>query len=84
MYLACREKHCGSRNSQLLVEFIIINLSERGRPMTKWSCTACGYVYDPAEGDPEQGVAPGTAFEDLPEDWVCPNCGLGKDNFEPL
>ncbi|MGB9859821.1 MAG: rubredoxin [Moorellaceae bacterium] len=52
--------------------------------MTKWSCTACGYVYDPAEGDPEQGVAPGTAFEDLPEDWVCPNCGLGKDNFEPL
>ncbi|MDN5344876.1 MAG: hypothetical protein PWQ18_988 [Clostridia bacterium] len=52
--------------------------------MGKWSCTACGYVYDPAEGDPENGVAPGTAFADLPGDWVCPNCGLGKENFEPL
>ncbi|MDN5347964.1 MAG: hypothetical protein PWP65_1528 [Clostridia bacterium] len=52
--------------------------------MQKWSCTACGYVYDPAEGDPEGGVKPGTPFEDLPEDWVCPNCGLTKDVFEPL
>ncbi|CEP66702.1 Rubredoxin [Moorella glycerini] len=52
--------------------------------MGKWSCTACGYVYDPAEGDTAGGIAPGTAFEDLPGDWVCPNCGLGKENFEPL
>ncbi|KYH30814.1 rubredoxin [Neomoorella mulderi] len=52
--------------------------------MGKWSCTACGYVYDPAEGDTAGGIAPGTAFVDLPEDWVCPNCGLGKENFEPL
>ncbi|MGB9661846.1 MAG: rubredoxin [Moorellaceae bacterium] len=52
--------------------------------MGKWSCTACGYVYDPEKGDPEQGIAAGTAFEDLPEDWVCPVCGLGKENFEPL
>ena len=41
----------------------------------------CGYVYDPAVGDPDGGIAPGTAFEDIPEDWVCPICGLGKDAF---
>ena len=44
----------------------------------KYECP-CGYVYDPALGDPENGVAPGTAWEDVPEDWVCPTCGLGKD-----
>ena len=47
-----------------------------------YELTACGYVYDPAEGEPENGIAPGTAFEDLPEDWVCPLCALGKDVFE--
>ncbi|HHW41376.1 MAG TPA: High molecular weight rubredoxin [Syntrophomonadaceae bacterium] len=52
--------------------------------MAKYECTVCGYVYDPAEGDPENGVAPGTAFEDLPEDWVCPVCGAGKDEFEKV
>ncbi|WP_258360240.1 rubredoxin [Moorella sulfitireducens (nom. illeg.)] len=52
--------------------------------MAKWSCLACGYIYDPGEGDPDGGIAPGTAFADLPEDWACPNCGLGKENFEPL
>lgn len=51
--------------------------------MTKYECP-CGYVYDPAEGDPENGVAPGTAWEDVPEDWVCPVCGLGKDAFSPV
>ena len=50
--------------------------------MTKYVCTICGYVYDPAEGDPANGIAPGTAFADLPEDWVCPSCGVGKDMFE--
>ena len=49
---------------------------------SKYECP-CGYVYDPAEGDPENGVAPGTAWEDVPEDWVCPTCGLGKDAFYP-
>ena len=44
---------------------------------------ACGYVYDPAVGDPDSGIQPGTAFEDIPEDWVCPLCGVGKDMFEP-
>lgn len=50
--------------------------------MKKWMCTVCGYVYDPKKGDIEGGVAPGTPFEDLPDDWMCPECGLGKDFFE--
>lgn len=49
--------------------------------MAKYVCDACGYVYDPAVGDPDNGIAAGTAFEDLPEDWVCPLCGVGKDSF---
>ncbi|MCD4739474.1 MAG: rubredoxin [Anaerolineae bacterium] len=50
--------------------------------MTKWECVVCGYVYDPAVGDPDGGIAPGTAFEDIPEDWVCPECGVDKSMFE--
>ncbi|MHC5035855.1 MAG: rubredoxin [Planctomycetota bacterium] len=52
--------------------------------MKKYECTACGYIYDPEKGDPDAGIAPGTAFEDIPEDWVCPACGVGKDMFEPV
>lgn len=48
--------------------------------MDKYECP-CGYIYDPADGDDEAGIAPGTAFEALPEDWVCPLCGLGKSDF---
>ncbi len=50
--------------------------------MDKYECLACGYIYDPKIGDPDNGIAPGTAFEDLPDDWVCPDCGAGKDQFE--
>ncbi len=50
--------------------------------MKKYVCTVCGYVYDPETGDPDNGIAPGTPFEELPEDWVCPVCGVGKDSFE--
>ena len=49
--------------------------------MKRYVCELCGYVYDPSEGDPDNGIAPGTAFEDLPEDWLCPLCGAGKDEF---
>jgi rubredoxin len=52
--------------------------------MKSYECTVCGYVYDPADGDPDNGVAPGTAFEALPEGWVCPMCGAGKDMFEEI
>ncbi|EGC84210.1 rubredoxin [Anaerococcus hydrogenalis] len=48
----------------------------------KYVCTACGYIYDPANGDPDNGIDAGTEFNDLPEDWVCPVCGVGKDMFE--
>ena len=51
--------------------------------MKNYVCDVCGYVYDEAKGDPENGVAPGTKFEDLPEDWVCPLCGVGTDEFSP-
>ena len=50
--------------------------------MQKFVCTVCGYVYDPAVGDPASGIAAGTDFEDIPDDWVCPLCGVGKDQFE--
>ena len=48
--------------------------------MKKYVCETCGYVYDPEVGDPDSGIAPGTAFEDIPDDWVCPLCGVGKDD----
>lgn len=49
--------------------------------MEKYVCDVCGYEYDPSIGDPENGIAPGTAFADLPADWTCPLCGVGKDEF---
>jgi len=52
------------------------------KKMEKYRCKACGYVYDPEKGDPDGGIAPGTPFEDIPDDWVCPVCGVGKDMFE--
>lgn len=52
--------------------------------MDKWECMVCGYVYDPAQGDPQRGIPPGTPFEALPEDWTCPDCGATKDMFEKL
>lgn len=50
--------------------------------MKKYVCNMCGYIYDPEEGDPDSDIEPGTSFEDLPEDWVCPVCGAEKDEFE--
>lgn len=50
--------------------------------MDKYVCSVCGYVYDPAEGDEANGIAAGTAFKDLPEDWTCPVCGATKEDFE--
>ena len=51
--------------------------------MKKYVCGICGYVYDPAKGDPENNVSPGTSFENVPDNWVCPVCGATKDQFEP-
>lgn len=49
----------------------------------KYVCLACGFVYDPALGDPDGGIPPGTPFEDIPDDWVCPDCGAEKRDFVP-
>ncbi len=56
--------------------------AQGGNNMEKYECP-CGYIYDPEVGDPEGGIAPGTKWEDIPDDWVCPVCGLGKDAFSP-
>lgn len=52
--------------------------------MDKYVCTVCGWVYAPATGDPDSGIAPGTSFENIPDDWVCPVCGISKDMFEKV
>ncbi|MFH0771388.1 MAG: rubredoxin [Candidatus Omnitrophota bacterium] len=52
--------------------------------MARYRCTVCGYIYDPAAGDSTQGIVPGTDFGDLPNDWVCPECGVSKDMFEKI
>ena len=53
-----------------------------GWKVKKYVCTVCGYVYDPAVGDADGGIAPGTPFEKIPDNWVCPVCGVGKDSFQ--
>jgi flavin reductase (DIM6/NTAB) family NADH-FMN oxidoreductase RutF/rubredoxin len=57
-------------------------IKEEEEKMDKYVCKVCGYVYDPEKGDPDGGIAPGTNFEDIPDDWVCPICGVGKEDFE--
>ncbi|MFW6040272.1 MAG: rubredoxin [Thermoplasmatota archaeon] len=52
--------------------------------MDKYRCTVCGYIYDPEKGDPTQDIEPGTPFEDLPDDWLCPVCGAPKSDFEKV
>jgi rubredoxin len=52
--------------------------------MEKYECEVCGYIYDPVQGDPDHGIAPGTLFENIPDDWICPLCGVGKDSFSPV
>jgi flavin reductase (DIM6/NTAB) family NADH-FMN oxidoreductase RutF/rubredoxin len=61
-----------------------VEKKEEKSGMKKYECSVCGYVYDPADGDPENGIAPGTAFEDLPDDWVCPICAASKEDFREV
>ena len=63
--------------------FIIQKTNKKTNIMKKYICTVCEYIYDPEQGDPQSGIEPGTAFEDIPEDWTCPLCGVGKEDFEP-
>lgn len=52
--------------------------------MKKWECIVCGWVYDEEVGDPDAGIEPGTKWEDIPDDWCCPDCGVGKEDFEMI
>lgn len=52
--------------------------------MQKYVCEICGYIYDPEKGDPDSGIEPGTPFEDIPEDWSCPQCSATKSQFKPM
>ena len=69
----------GIFSSELILNFMATdNLSN----MKKYKCQVCGYLYDPEPGDPDGGIPPGTAFEDIPSDWTCPVCGVTKEDFE--
>ena len=50
----------------------------------KWECNVCGWIYDEEKGNPEEGIEPGTRWEDVPDDWVCPECGVGKEDFDMM
>jgi rubredoxin len=66
----------------LYYEWLKTRSRQRRLGMDKYVCTVCGYVYDPEQGDPDSGVAPGTKWDDVPDDWVCPVCGAAKEDFE--
>jgi rubredoxin len=69
---------------QKLQTTIKLCFGKERRAMDKYKCIVCGYIYDPAIGDPDNGVKAGTAFSALPEDWVCPECGAPKSEFEKI
>jgi len=52
--------------------------------MKQYQCSVCGYIYNPEEGDPDGGISPGTPFEEIPDDWMCPVCGVSKEDFSPM
>ena len=74
--MTCKKYSVGIRRDN-----VPTSLCQEEKIMKKYVCEPCGYVYDPEVGDPDNGIEPGTAFEDLPEDWVCPVCGMGKEVF---
>lgn len=63
--------------------YLLLKTYERRKSVMKYVCDVCGYIYDPENGEPDAGVAAGTKWEDVPEDFVCPLCGVGKDQFSP-
>lgn len=77
------KKGLSPKNAPTYIDKTKITKNEKKEiSMAKYVCTVCGYVYDPAVGDPDSGIKAGTAFDDIPDDWVCPVCGVGKDSFE--
>ncbi len=73
-----------SRVTKSRVKIQIKSINFNLRTMKKYVCDVCGYVYDPAVGDPDSGIAPGTPFEEIPDSWSCPLCGIGKDSFSVM
>ncbi len=69
--VACKHRHTSGQRARGVV-----------KAMKKWECMICGWIYDEAEGDPDAGIAPGTPWEAVPDDWLCPDCGASKDEFE--
>lgn len=77
------KKGLSPKNAPTYIDKNLLNKTKKEeKSMQKYVCSVCGYVYDPAIGDPDSGIKPGTPFEDIPDDWVCPVCGVGKDSFE--
>lgn len=72
--------YAGDKHDEALQEKIV---AEKRKPR-RYQCSICGYIYDPADGDPHAGIAPGTLFEDIPDDWSCPICGVTKKDFFPI
>ncbi len=70
------------QNLPCIEDKMVLWKNRKGEKMDKYVCTLCGYVYDPEEGDPDNSVAPGTQWKDVPDDWECPVCGASKDDFE--
>ena len=58
------------------------NVEQTAAELKSWMCVVCGFIYNEEDGWPEDGIAPGTRWEDVPEDWYCPDCGMGKEDFE--
>ena len=88
-----KTRHYKVTHSDVILAMVINGLCFRlddrtiigGEILTKkYKCTVCGYVYDPDKGDPDSGIEPGTSFEDLPDDWYCPDCGAGKEDFDEV
>lgn len=73
-----------SSNDSVYSQLINSEKEEDSLKMEKYRCIICDYIYDPKAGDPDHGVSPGTRFEDLPADWVCPECGAPQDQFEKI
>jgi flavin reductase (DIM6/NTAB) family NADH-FMN oxidoreductase RutF/rubredoxin len=78
------KKAFSPKNSPTYIDPIKRIKDKESEGLQKYQCVACSYIYDPAIGDPEGGIPPGTAYEDIPDDWICPVCGASKDMFEPL
>ncbi|OAA21971.1 rubredoxin [Kosmotoga sp. DU53] len=74
----------GGRSPKTAPTYVEERKENKGSGKKKYRCKVCGYIYDPKNGDPDSGVAPGTPFEELPDNWVCPVCGVGKDKFEEV